>query len=86
MPPFALALNPIRPLRLHFFFPASPACTQRFGSAVDGIPYDGKFLYGVVGYNMKSTEMNAAFGLVQVRAPKAKRAVHACLLFSLSLR
>ena len=25
----------------------------------------GKFLYGVVGYNAKSTEMNAAFGLAQ---------------------
>ena len=40
--------------------------TDRFSGAVDGIPYDGKFLYGVVGYNMKSTEMNAAFGLVQL--------------------
>jgi CDP-6-deoxy-D-xylo-4-hexulose-3-dehydrase len=40
--------------------------TDRFGSSVDGIPYDGKFLYGVIGYNMKSTEMNAAFGNVQL--------------------
>ena len=39
---------------------------ERFGASVDGIPYDGKFLYGVVGYNMKSTEMNAAFGNVQL--------------------
>ena len=39
---------------------------ERFGSSVDGIPYDGKFLYGVIGYNMKSTEMNAAFGNVQL--------------------
>ena len=39
---------------------------DRFGSSIDGICYDGKFLYGVVGYNMKSTEMNAAFGNVQL--------------------
>lgn len=40
--------------------------TTRFEYDVDGIPYDYKFLYGVVGYNMKSSEMNAAFGLVQL--------------------
>jgi CDP-6-deoxy-D-xylo-4-hexulose-3-dehydrase len=38
----------------------------RFEYSIDGIPYDYKFLYGVVGYNMKSSEMNAAFGLVQI--------------------
>lgn len=39
---------------------------QRFNHSVDGIPYDFKFLYGVLGYNFKSSEMNAAFGLVQM--------------------
>ena len=39
---------------------------DRFASDVDGIPYDYKFLYGVLGYNMKCTEANAAFGLVQL--------------------
>ena len=39
---------------------------DRFNYDIDGIPYDYKFLYDVVGYNMKSTEMNAAFGLVQL--------------------
>lgn len=39
---------------------------SRFEFKVDDIPYDYKFLYGVVGYNMKSSEMNAAFGLVQL--------------------
>ena len=38
----------------------------RFEFSIDGIPYDYKFLYGAVGYNMKSTELNAAFGLVQI--------------------
>lgn len=40
--------------------------SDRFNHKVDGIPYDYKFLYGVLGYNMKSSEMNAAFGLVQL--------------------
>ena len=38
----------------------------RFEFSIDGIPYDYKFLYGAVGYNMKSSELNAAFGLVQI--------------------
>jgi CDP-6-deoxy-D-xylo-4-hexulose-3-dehydrase len=40
---------------------------DRFNHKVDGIPYDHKFLYGVLGYNMKSSEMNAAFGLIQLK-------------------
>lgn len=39
---------------------------QRFNHSVDGIPYDFKFLYGVLGYNFKSSEMNSAFGLIQM--------------------
>ena len=39
---------------------------DRFNHKVDGIPYDHKFLYGVLGYNMKCCEMSAAFGLVQL--------------------
>ena len=35
---------------------------DRFAHEVDGIPYDYKFLYGVLGYNMKCAEANAAFG------------------------
>jgi CDP-6-deoxy-D-xylo-4-hexulose-3-dehydrase len=44
----------------------SEAMSDRFNHNVDGIPYDYKFLYGVLGYNMKACEMNAAFGLVQL--------------------
>ncbi len=40
--------------------------SERFNHNVDGIPYDYKFLYGVLGYNFKSSEMNAAFGLAQL--------------------
>ena len=39
---------------------------DRFNHQVDGIPYDHKFLYSVLGYHMKCSEMNAAFGLVQL--------------------
>ena len=39
---------------------------DRFNHEVDGIPYDHKFLYSVLGYHMKGCEMNAAFGLVQL--------------------
>ena len=40
---------------------------DRFNHKVDDIPYDHKFLYGVLGYHMKASEMNAAFGLVQLK-------------------
>jgi CDP-6-deoxy-D-xylo-4-hexulose-3-dehydrase len=43
----------------------SECMDDRFNSIVDGIPYDHKFLYGCLGYNFKSSEVNAAFGLVQ---------------------
>ncbi len=38
----------------------------RFCDTVDNIAYDAKFVYGVLGYNFKSCEMNAAFGLAQL--------------------
>ena len=40
---------------------------DRFNHSVDGIPYDHKFLYNVLGYHMKGCEMNAAFGIVQLK-------------------
>lgn len=39
---------------------------HRFNYSVDNIKYDQKFLYSVLGYHMKATEMQAAFGLVQL--------------------
>lgn len=39
---------------------------QRFSSEVDGISYDQNYLYSAVGYNLKMSEMNAAFGLAQL--------------------
>jgi CDP-6-deoxy-D-xylo-4-hexulose-3-dehydrase len=45
----------------------SESMADRFNYNIDGIRYDYKFLYGVLGYNFKSSEMNAAFGLVQLK-------------------
>jgi len=36
--------------------------SERFGHSVDGIEYDFKVLYGVVGYNTKACEMGATVG------------------------
>lgn len=40
---------------------------ERFDIQIDGIPYDRKFIYSVVGFNLKPTEMQAAFGLEQLK-------------------
>jgi CDP-6-deoxy-D-xylo-4-hexulose-3-dehydrase len=39
---------------------------QRFAGRIDGEIYDAKFLFTEIGYNFQSTEMSAAFGLVQL--------------------
>ena len=44
---------------------------ERFNVHIDGIPYDRKFLYSVVGYNLKPTEIQAAFGLAQLKKLKS---------------
>jgi CDP-6-deoxy-D-xylo-4-hexulose-3-dehydrase len=38
----------------------------RFASNLDGIPYDGKFIFTEVGYNFLPLEVSAAFGRVQL--------------------
>ena len=53
----------------------SELMSDRFNHMVDGIPYDHKFLYGCLGYNFKSSEVNAAFGLVQLEKFEKFRAV-----------
>lgn len=40
---------------------------ERFNHDVDDIKYDYKFLYACLGYNFKSSEVNAAFGLEQMK-------------------
>lgn len=40
---------------------------SRFDFNIDGIPYDAKFLYSELGYNLKMNEASAAFGLEQLK-------------------
>lgn len=40
---------------------------DRFNFDLDGIPYDSKFLYSELGYNLKMNESSAAFGLEQLK-------------------
>lgn len=40
---------------------------ERFDFKVDGIPYDSKFMYSEIGYNLKMNEAAAAFGLEQLK-------------------
>lgn len=43
------------------------AFEKRFNFLIDNIPYDAKFLYSELGYNVKMNEAAAAFGLVQLK-------------------
>ncbi len=43
------------------------AFEKRFNFSIDNIPYDSKFLYSELGYNLKMNEAGAAFGLVQLK-------------------
>lgn len=45
----------------------SEALKKRFAGTLDGEPYDAKFIFSEVGYNFQSTELNAAFGLEQLK-------------------
>lgn len=40
---------------------------ERFDYKINDIPYDAKFIYSNIGYNMKLTEAQAAFGLEQLK-------------------
>jgi len=47
-------------------FVESEAIENRFNVEVDGMPYDAKFLFEALGYNLEPSEMGAAFGLAQL--------------------
>ncbi|MGD2070019.1 MAG: aminotransferase class I/II-fold pyridoxal phosphate-dependent enzyme [Gemmatimonadota bacterium] len=47
-------------------FVESEAIENRFDVVIDGIPYDAKFVFADLGYNLEPSEMGAAFGLVQL--------------------
>lgn len=47
-------------------FPDSESIEQRLDIEVGGIPYDAKFVFTRIGYNLEASELGAAFGLVQL--------------------
>jgi CDP-6-deoxy-D-xylo-4-hexulose-3-dehydrase len=47
-------------------FVESESIENRFNVDVGGIPYDAKFVFSEIGYNLEPSEMGAAFGLVQL--------------------
>jgi len=52
--------------RTSSLFVDAEAAEARFDVEVDGIPYDAKFVFEALGYNLEPSEMGAAFGLVQL--------------------
>jgi len=46
-------------------FAESESINARFGIDIDGIPYDAKYVFDMIGYNFEPSEIGAAFGLVQ---------------------
>ncbi len=40
---------------------------KRYQTKIGGMPYDAKFIFSEVGYNMRTTELSAAFGLAQLK-------------------
>lgn len=47
-------------------FAESENLKDRFGKKLNNIPYDGKFIFEMIGYNFLPMEMGAAFGNVQL--------------------
>ena len=43
------------------------ACGARFKFSVAGIPYDHKYMYSNIGYNLKPTDLQAAVGVAQFK-------------------
>lgn len=42
-------------------------CSERLNFTVDGIPYDKRYAYSHIGYNLKMTEIQAAMGISQIQ-------------------
>lgn len=50
------------------------ACGNRFNFSVNGVPYDHRYMYSEIGYNLKPTEVQAAMGVEQLKKfPEFKR-------------
>lgn len=48
-------------------FKESEAIENRFNIELSGIPYDAKFVFDRIGYQLEPSEISAAFGLVQLK-------------------
>ena len=48
-------------------FAESEDIAQRFNTTIEDMPYDGKFIFSEVGYNFQPIELQAAFGLEQLK-------------------
>ena len=48
-------------------FNESEGIKSRFNTKVDGIPYDGKYIFHDIGYNFLPSEISAAFALQQLK-------------------
>ena len=51
-------------------FNESEDISLRFNKKVDGIPYDGKYIFSEMGYNFLPSEISAAFALEQLKKLK----------------
>ena len=51
-------------------FNESEGIKLRFNKTVDGIPYDGKYIFSALGYNFLPSEISAAFALEQLKKLK----------------
>lgn len=52
-------------------FNESEGINLRFNKKVDGIPYDGKYIFSEMGYNFLPSEISAAFALEQLKKLKS---------------
>lgn len=48
-------------------FNESEGIKKRFNTKVDGIPYDGKYIFQDIGYNFLPSEISAAFAAIQLK-------------------
>lgn len=47
----------------------------RYQESLEGIPYDSKFIFSSIGYNVRTTDITAAFGLAQLKKLKKFEAI-----------
>ena len=57
---------------LYGAYEKSEELRKRFHSVLNGFIYDGKFIFSEIGYNFQPTELQGAFGLVQLTRLQGK--------------